>query len=124
MSEFVTNPVEFSAECVNEGVRCAVERGNILFLDDGEESAAIDHLRMKCGYVIVMPDASNANRSLLYHTSCQRMTDVVGQIFEGVLEALTSLPQPSSEMTLGELYCRSVAMPYAECKQRVEQFNF
>jgi len=124
MSDFVTNPTEFSAECARESGRCTVDRKNILFLDDGEESGAIAHLRMKCGYVIVIPDASNKDRALLYLTSCQRMTDVVSQIFEGSLEALTSLPQRPTEMTLGELHRRCITMPYDECKARVEHFSF
>ena len=59
MSEFITNPIDFSAECARDNGQCVVVRQNILFLDDGEEPAAIAHLQMKCGHVVIIPDTSN-----------------------------------------------------------------
>jgi hypothetical protein len=124
MSHFVTNPVDFSAECLRENGQCVVVRENILFLDDGKEPAAIAHLQMKCGYVAIIPDTSNEGQALLFHTSCQRMTDVVRQIFQDSLEAPATLPQHDSEMTVGELHRRRVTLPYDECKIKVEEFSF
>lgn len=124
MSNFQTNPTEFSAECSREGGQCTVERENILFLDDGVESTVISHLQMKCGHVVITPDPSNPEQALLYHTSCQRMTDVVQQIFQAALRAPASLPQQSAEMTLGEIHRRSVGIPFDECKVKVDGFSF
>ena len=124
MSDFQKNPTDFSAECARENGQCTVERKNILFLDDGEEAAALSHLQMKCGFVVITPDPSNSDQALLYHTSCQRMTDVVEQIFDATLQAPESLPQKTAEMTMGEVHRRSVDIPYDSCKARVEEFNF
>jgi hypothetical protein len=124
MSQFVENPADFSAECRLQDGRCAVVRENILFLDDGNELAAVDHLQWKCGYVAIIPDTSHKGKALLYHTSCQRMTDVVDQIFQECLEAPVSLPQHTSETTLGELHRRRVTISYDDCRSRVQGFDF
>jgi hypothetical protein len=124
MSQFVENPTDFSAECRRHNGRCTVVRENIVFLDDGKELAAVDHLQSNCGYVVIIPDMSYEGKALLYHTSCQRMTDVVGQIFQDCLEAPVSLPQHDSEMTLGELHRRCVTISYDDCRARVEGFGF
>jgi len=124
MSQFVDNYTDFSAECLRQDGRCTVARENILFLDDGNELAAVDYLQWKCGYVVIIPDMSCKGKALLYHTSCQRMTDVVQQIFQDRLEAPVSIPQPASEMTLGETYRRCVTIPYDDCRMRVEGFVF
>jgi fibrillarin-like rRNA methylase len=124
MSDFVTNPIEFSAECVRDNGQCVVDRKNIIFLDDAKESAAIAQVQEKCGYVVIIPDTSNQGQALLYHTSCQRMTDVVSQIFQDSLQAPVSLPQQFSEITVGELHRRRVTLPYDDCKLRVAGFSF
>ena len=124
MSQFVENYTDFSVECLRQDGRCTVVRENILFLDDGDELAAVDHLQWKCGYVVIIPDRSHKEKALLYHTSCQRMTDVVKQIFQDCLEAPVSIPQPASEMTLGETHRRCVTIPYDDCRLRVEGFGF
>ena len=124
MSQFVENPTDFSAECRWQNGRCAVARENIVFLDDGNELAAVDHLQWRCGYVVIIPDMSYKGKALLYHTSCQRMTDVVKQMFQDCLEAPVSLPQHASEMTLGELHRRCVTISYDDCRVRVEGFEF
>lgn len=124
MSDYVTNPVDFSAECARESGQCVVVRENFFFFDDVNELAAVSHLQMNCGHVVIVPDPSNTEQALLYHTSCQRMTDVVKQIFQAALEAPVSLPQHDSEMTLGEIHRRYVAIPYDACKAKVERFGF
>ena len=124
MSRFVENPTDFSADCWRQKGRCAVVRENILFLDDGNELAAVDRLQWKCGYVVIVPDMSYKGKALLYHTSCRRMTDVVKRIFRDCLEAPVSLPQHASEMTLGELHRRCVTISYDDCRVRVEGFGF
>lgn len=124
MSQFVENPADFSAECRAQNGRCTVVRENVIFLDDGNELAAVDRLQWKCGYVVIVPDISVEGKALLYHTSCQRMTDVVEQIFQDSLEAPVSLPQHAPEMTLGELRRRCVTMSYDDCRARVEGFDF
>ncbi|MDH3230553.1 MAG: hypothetical protein OEN55_12245 [Alphaproteobacteria bacterium] len=124
MSQFVENPTDFSPECRLQDGRCMVVRENILFLDDGKELAAVDRLQWKCGYVVVIPDTSHKEKAWLYHTSCQRMTDVVEQIFQDCLEAPVSLPQHTSEMTLGELHRRCVTISYDDCRARVDRFDF
>lgn len=124
MGRFVTNPTGFSADCARENGQCAVVRDNFFFLDDGEEPAAVAYLQERCGYVVIIPDVANADHALLYHTSCQRMTDVVSQIFRDSLEAPAKLPQHFSEMTVGELHRRRVTIPYDDCKLRVEGFSF
>jgi hypothetical protein len=106
MSHFVTNPINFSVECVREDGQCMVVIDNILFLDDGEESAAIAYLQEKCGHVVIIPDTS------------------VNQIFQESLEAPASLPQHFSEMTVGELHRLCVTIPYDDCKVRVQAFSF
>jgi hypothetical protein len=124
MSQFVKNPTSFSVECKRQDGLCMVVRENFLFLDDGNELAAVGHLQWKCGYVVITPDISYKGKALLYHTGCQRMTDVVKQIFQDCLEAPVSLPQRPSEMTLGELHRRCVTISYDDCRVRVEGFGF
>lgn len=124
MSHFAKNPSDFSATCQCRDGECVVSRDNILFLDGGEELAAVDLLQRECGRVVVIPDLSSEEKSLLYHTSCQRMTDVVLQIFEGCLEEPTRLPQYNSELSLGELHRRAVSIPYGDCRARVDGFDF
>ena len=125
MSEFIENPTNFSAQCACHGGRCEISRRNFLFLDDGNELAAIDRLHNRCGHVVVIPGLVPNGRAWLYHTSCQRMTDVVKQIFEHHLGEPATLPHTSSsEMTLGALYRRALAMPYDRCRVRVESFTF
>lgn len=123
MNQFVKNPTDFSEVCRLHDGQCEVVRENILFLDDGEELAAVDNLQRKCGSVVIIPDKPKGT-ALLYHTSCQRMTDAVKQIFQDCLEAPVSLPQHASEMSLGELQRRAVAIPYDDCRARVEAFGF
>jgi hypothetical protein len=101
-----------------------VVRENFVFLDDGNELAAVDHLQCKCWYVVIIPDMSHKEKALLYHTSCQRMTDAVKQIFQGCLEAPVSFPQAASEMTLGEMHRRCVTISYDDCRVRVKGFGF
>lgn len=124
MRQFVENSVHFSADCLRTKGRCAVERDNFLFLDDGKELAAIDHLQRKCGHVVIIPDASYKGKALLYHNSCQRMTDVIQQIFQNCLEAPVSLPQSASEMTIGELHRHCVTISFDDCRVKVRDFNF
>ena len=124
MSQFVENTTDFSAECRRQDGRCAVVRENFLFMDDGTELAAVDRLQWKCGYVVIVPDMSRKGKALLYHTSCQRMTDVVTQIFDDCLEAPVSLPQHASEMSLGELQRQRVNISYDDCRARVGGFGF
>lgn len=124
MNMFVDNPVHFAAECVHQRGQCRVVRENFLFLDDGKELAAVDCLQRKCGNVVIMPDRSRAGTALLYHTSCQRLTDAISQIFPGCLQAPVSLPQATSEMTVGELHRRAVALSYDDCRVRVDRFDF
>ena len=120
MSKFVENPVHFAADCACGNGRCVIARENILFLDDGNELAAVDRLQMKCGHVVIVPDTSDRGRARLYHTSCERMTNAVEQIFRDHLEAPASFPQPASEMTIGELYRRRVTIAYAACRAKVD----
>jgi len=124
MSQFVENPTDFSAECRLQNGRCAVLRDNVIFLDDGTELDAVDRIEWKCGYVVIIPDASRAGGALLYHTSCRRMADTVGQIFPDCLEAPESLPQHLSEMTLGELHRHRVTISFDECRAKVDEFDF
>ena len=124
MSQFVENPTDFSVECMCKNGHCRVTRKNVLFLDDGKEQAAVNHLDWKCGYVVIIPDSSHEERALLYHTSCQRMNDMVNQIFPDCLEAPVSFPQHTSEMTLGELHRQGVTISYDDCRKRVEGFDF
>ncbi len=124
MGQFVENSTDFSADCLWQHGRCVVVRENILFLDDGKELDAVDHLQWKCEYVVIIPDMSYKGKALLYHTSCQRMTDVVKQIFQDCLGAPVSLPQRASEQTIGELYRRCVTISYDDCRVKVEGFCF
>lgn len=125
MTRFVENPTDFSAACQCQGGRCLVVRENVLFLDDGDELAAVDNLQSKCGYVVILPDRSRSGTAVLYHTSCRRMTDVVYQIFDDYLEKPVSLPQhASSEMSLGELQRQRISIPYEDCRARVDGFEF
>jgi len=101
-----------------------VVRENIIFLDDGKETSAVDHLQWKCGHVVIIPDMSHKGNALIYHTSCQRMTDVVKQIFQDCLEAPVSLPGLNSETTLGEIHRRDITISYDDCKVRVDGFGF
>ena len=101
-----------------------VVRENFLFLDDGEELAAVDRLQWECGYVVIIPDLSRKGKAMLYHTSCQRISDVVKQIFQDCLEAPVSFPQRASEMTIGEMHRRCVTISYEDCRVRVEGFGF
>lgn len=121
MSRFIENPTDFSAECACKAGLCAIARENFLFLDEGNELAAVEQLQARCGHVVIIPEASGA--ALLYHTSCQRMSDVVGQIFEDAIGAPASLPHaPSSEMTLGALHRRRVTISYEQCRTKIERF--
>ncbi len=124
MRQFVENPVHFSADCMRTNGRCTVVRDNFIFLDNGKELAAVDHLQRKCGHVVIIPSTSHNETALLYHTSCQRMADVIKQIFQDCLEAAESLPQSASEMSIGELHRRCLTIPYDRCKLRVDNFGF
>ena len=124
MNQFVQNSTEFSAECRWQNGLCTVVRENIVFLNDGQEISAVDHLQWKCGHVVIIPDMSRKGKALLYHTSCQRMTDVVKQIFQDCLEEPVSLPGLNSEMTLGEIHRRYITISYDDCKVRVDGFGF
>ncbi len=125
MGQFVESSTDFSADCLRQkNGQCTVVRENFLFLDDGKELAALDRVQWKCGSVVIIPDMSNNGKALLYHTSCQRMTDVVEQIFEDCLEAPVSVPQRASEMTIGEMLRRCVTISYHDCKVRVKDFGF
>lgn len=124
MSKFVQNPIHFSADCVQDNGLCMITQENFLFLDDGTEHMAIDHLQRKCGKVVLIPDTSNKGQAFLYHTSCERMTDVVNQIFQDYLEPPASVSQADAEMTLGELHRQCVTMSYEDCRVKVEGFSF
>ena len=124
MRKFLKNSPDFAADCVWQSGECGVFRDNFLFLDYGDEVAAVGRLQAKCGHVVIIPDASAKEQALLYHTSCQRMNDVVEQIFENHLEAPASLPRGSSEMTVGELYRRRVTISYDHCRAKVASFDF
>ena len=124
MTKYVENSLHFAADCVQTNGQCAIVRENILFLDDGKEDTAIAFLERKCGSVVIIPVPSNKGQALLYHTSCERMTDLVSQLFKDHLEAPASFPQPASEMTVGELHRRCVTLSYGDCKVKVEGFSF
>lgn len=125
MSHFAKNPTDFSAACQIHDGECAVSRDNILFLDNGDEAAAVDQLVRECGHVVIIPDASSNGKALLYHTSCQRMTDAVQQIFQDSLGDPVGLPQQGgSELSLGELQRRPVSIPFGDCRARVDAFDF
>ncbi len=124
MDQFRENRTDFSVECQHQDGQCEMIRENILFLGEENELAAVERLQMKCGYVVITPDMSHKGKALLYHSSCQRMTDVVTRIFEDCLEAPASFAQPISELTLGELYRRSVTISYDDCRVKVDDFRF
>lgn len=124
MTKYVENSIHFASECVQTSGHCEIVRENVVCLDGGKEDAAVDLLQRKCGSVVIIPDTSTEGRAVLYHTSCERMTDLVHQLFQDHLEAPASFPQPASEMTVGELHRRYVTLPYAECKAKVEGFGF
>ena len=124
MSKFVKNPREFAADCAWKDGQCEILRGNFLFLDDGNELAAISQLQTRCGHVVIIPDASGKEQAMLYHTSCHRMSDVVEQIFQHHLEPPASVRRGASEMTVGELYRRSVTVSYDHCREMVAGFSF
>lgn len=124
MGIFIRNSTDFAADCARTHGECVVARENILLLDSAQEHIAIDHLQRKCGSVVIIPDLHDAAHAWLYHTSCERMGDVVERIFNGHLHAPSSVARPSAEMVLGELHRRRVALPYADCKARVEGFDF
>ncbi len=124
MSTFVQNPTHYSADCLIDNGFCTVNLENFLFLDDGKESAAIDQLEKKCGKVVLIPDVLNGENAFLYHTGCERMSDVVSQIFHDSLHSKSSVARLDLEMTIGEIYRQSVAMPYSDCKQKIKSFSF
>lgn len=124
MNRFVQNSTDFAADCARTKGQCTIAREDILFLDDGKELAAIDYLQRRCGNVVIIADTSNKAQAWLYHTSCERMTDVVKQIFQDHLEAPASLPQAASEMTVGELHRRRIDISYDDCRAKVDGFNF
>ncbi len=124
MSKYVENPIHFAADCVQTHGQCAVVRENIVFLDEGSELTAIDLLQRKCGTVAIIPDASNTGQAVLYRTSCDRMTDLVDQLFQDRLQAATTFAQPASEMMVGELHRQRVTLSYDECKAKVAGFSF
>ena len=55
MSNYVEKPVHFSADCVLTGGLCAIDRQNIVFLDERKEPAAIDLLQRKCATEAIIP---------------------------------------------------------------------
>ncbi|UCH73321.1 MAG: hypothetical protein JSU82_13330 [Rhodospirillales bacterium] len=124
MGQFIENSTDFSAECRRQHGRCTVARENFLFLDAGNEPAAVEHLQRKCGNVVIVPDSSREDQALLYHTSCRRMADVVGQLFADCLGAPASVPGHASELSLGELQRHSITIAYDACRARVEAFDF
>jgi hypothetical protein len=124
MSSFAENSTDFAAECARRNGRCKVARDNFLLLESGTDVTAVDQLQNRCGHVVIIPHGSSAGQAWLYHTSCQRMTDVVRQIFPDCLDAPVSLPQASSEMSLGEMQRRRVGLSYDDCKARVDGFRF
>lgn len=123
MTRFVENPVDFAADCVRQDGKCAVVRENFLFIDNGNELLAVDKLLRKCGHVVIIPDGTGESQSILYHTSCQRMSDALNQIFPNALGNPTGLPHASQEMSVGEFFCRKVAMPYERCRKTVDSFG-
>lgn len=124
MRMYLKNSLDFSADCAHTQGQCVVARENILFLDDGKEHIAIELLQEKCGIVVITPDASNQGQAWLYHTSCDRMTDVVTQIFQDHLQAPTSIHQSDSEMMVGELHRCRIDIAYSDCRARVDGFSF
>jgi hypothetical protein len=123
MPRFLENPSDFAAECARQKGRCAVLRENFLFLEDGSELAAVEALQRECERVVIIPDPSSEARAWLYHTSCRRMTDAVGQIFAADLGAPAPLPHAAPETTLGELHRRSLALSCTLCRARLDAFR-
>ena len=123
MTKFLENPTDFAADCLRQNGQCEVIRENFLFLDDGNELAAIGWLQRKCGHVVIIPDTSSKGQAWLYHTSCQRMNDAVSQIFRDHLGAPASLPHATMELTIGTLYRRRVTISYDHCRVRVDGFG-
>ena len=124
MGRLADKQIYFAADCVQQHGQCTVVRENILFLDDGNELAAVGLLQLKCGSVAIIPDLSRQGQALLYHTSCERMSAVLDQIFADRLEAPVSLTQYPSEMSVGELQRRCVTLPYDDCRVTVDAFDF
>jgi len=124
VNQFVQNSTDFSVECQRHNGLCEISRENILFLDDGNEYDAVNHLQLKCGHIVVIPVLSNKSEAMLYHTGCQRMTDVVRQIFQDNLKTPVSLPLCDAEMMLGELHRHSLVISFDDSKARVESFSF
>jgi hypothetical protein len=124
MTKFVRNATDFSADCALKNGQCRIARENFLFLKNGDETAAVRELQMKCGHVVIVGDKSRKGKALLYHTSCQRMTDVVSQLFADALGAPASVQGSAGEMTVGDLYRRSVAVSFDTCRAKVKRFAF
>ncbi len=124
MNRFVQNSTDFSVECQRHNGLCEISRENILFLDDGNEHDAVNRLQLECGRIVVIPVTSNKSESMLYHTGCQRMADVVRQIFQDNLKTPVNLPLCDPEMTLGELHRHSLVISFDDCKARLEGFSF
>ncbi len=124
MGNFVQNSSQFSADCVKDNGLCLITPAHFLFLGDSREDEAIAELQRECGNIVLIPDATNQERTLLYHMSCERITDVVQQIFQDALEAPVTVSHLDAEMTLGELCRRPVVLPYEECRQKVDAYSF
>jgi len=124
MSQFLQNSTDFSVECKHQKGLCIVVKDNFIFLNNGIEHDAVNSLLWKCGNVVIIPDTLSKGASLLYHTSCLRMTDAVTHIFHDCLKAPVSLPETYMEMTLGEIHRRCVTIPYDDCRARVENYSF
>jgi hypothetical protein len=122
MGHFAANPTDFSVACAQRAGHCTIARENFRFLD--QEQAAVSDLQMECGHVVIVPDRSNQGRAFLYHTSCQRMGDLVDQMFGQHLEAPRTLQQHGPEMTLGDLQCQRVDVSVDDCRAIVERFRF
>jgi hypothetical protein len=124
MRIYVKNSREFAADCAATDGQCPIAREDIIFLDNDREDTAIGHLQRKCGNVVILRDTVIPTQSWLYHTSCERMTDVARQIFLERLEEPAHIPQPASEMTVGQVHRRRIALPYDECRAKVAAFSF
>lgn len=124
MSDFVDSYTDFSVECHRHQGHCSVSRENILFLEQGNQLAAVDQLHSKCGYVVIIPSGSSGDEALLYHTSCRRMTDVIDQIFTDCLQEPERFSQGGSEQSIGEILRHRLTIPYDDCRSRVDQFVF
>ena len=124
MHLYLQNSIDFSAECASTNGQCEIGRDNILFLNDGREDVAVHHLQIRCGNVVIVPDSSNNRHSWMFHTSCQRMTDAVTQIFEGDLQPPASVARPISELTVGEVQRQGINLSVDECRAKVDSFSF